>query len=284
MKRNAIARIVIYSVLLLVLVGMLLSWLNNEGFYWEQDSGNYITGGGSIDMREIENLQIEWVSGNVDVTIVPETESQITFSESNGEETPMVYEIKGKTLVIRYSKQAVNVSFGNYSGPKKDLTVEIPASWSCQSVDISAVSANVNVLLMEAGDVEIENVSGKTELWLENGGNRVSIETVSGDVSFIGQCKEFECNSVSGNCDVYLDGAAKEISLESISGDLNVSLFKEYGFTASIDSVSGKIYSDFSTTVSGGTHSYGDGKTRIDAETVSGNIYIREARIELTNA
>lgn len=279
MKRNAIARIIIYSVLILVLAGILLSGLSNNGLYWDRDDSNYVTGGGSIDMSQIENLQIEWVSGNVDVTIVPDTESKISFSETNGEETPLVYEVKGKTLIIRFSKQSLKVNFGSFSGPKKDLTVEIPASWSCQSVDITSVSANVSVLLLEANDVEIENVSGKTELWLENGCGSVSIETVSGEASFIGKCDEFECNSVSGSCDVFLDGAAKSISLESISGELTVSIYKEYGFTASIDSVSGKIYSDFSTVISGGKHTYGDGKTRIDAETVSGNIYIREAMI-----
>lgn len=279
MKRNAIARIVIYSLIAVILCGILLAGLGIGGLYWELDGdGDYITGGGSIDMSQIENLQIEWVSGNVDVTLLPATESKITFSETNSEETPLVYEIKGKTLIIRFCKQSLKVNFGSYSGPEKDLKIEIPENWSCRSLDIEAVSANVSVHLSEADDVEIENVSGKTDLNITKSGS-VSVETVSGEVMFTGRCHEFDCNSVSGDCEVRLIGDAKDIALESISGDLTVSLSKEYGFTASIDSVSGNIYSDFSTTVSGGKHTYGDGATRIDAETVSGNIYIREAMI-----
>lgn len=281
MKRNAIARIVIYSLLILVLIGVLVKGLEHDGFLWEPGSSNTVTGSGSIDMDQIENIEIEWVSGSVDVTIVPETESRISFSETNGDEHPMVYEIKGKTLVIRFTKPSINLSFGNLNTPDKDLKVEIPVNWLCQSLDISAVSADVTVLLQNARDVDVENVSGKTELRFETSGS-VSVETVSGEVSFIGQCDEFECNSVSGDCDVFLYEDAKEITLESISGDLTVSLFKEYGFTASIDSTSGNIYSDYSTTVSGGKHTYGDGKIRIEAETVSGDIFIRESKIEPT--
>ena len=281
MKRNAIARIIIYLVLILVLIGVLVKGLEHDGFLWEPGNSNTVTGSGSIDMNQIENIEIEWVSGSVDVTIVPETESKISFRETNGEEHPMVHEIKGKTLVIRFTKPSVNLSFGNLNTPDKDLKVEIPANWLCRSLDISAVSADVTVLLPNARDVEVENGSGKTELRLENS-NNVSVETVSGEVSFIGQCDEFECNSVSGDCDVFLYEDAKEITLESVSGDLTVSLFKEYGFTASIDSASGNIYSDYSTSVSGGRHTYGDGKIRIEAETVSGDIFIRESKIEPT--
>ena len=283
MKRNAIVRIIIYIVLILVLAGILLSGLKHDGFSRVTGDSNTITGSGSIDMSQVENIEIEWVSGSVDVTIAPETESKITFRETNGEEHPMVYEIKGKTLVIHFTEPSINLSFGNFYTPDKDLIVVIPADWVCQSLDISAVSADVKVLLPEARDVEVENVSGKTELRLESS-QSISVENISGEVSFIGQCETFECNSVSGDCNVYLSKDAKEITLESVSGDLTVSLFKQYGFTASIDSTSGNIYSDYSTTVSGGKHTYGDGNVRIEAETVSGDIFIRENRIELTDS
>lgn len=281
MKRNAIARIVIYSLLIFVLVGILIHGLEHGSFSWGSDSsGNYITGSGSVDMSQIENIEIEWVSGNVDVILVPDGENMISFSETNGEEEPMIYEIKGKTLIIRYCKQSIKVHFGNYSGPKKNLTVKIPENWNCKSLDIEVVSANVSVHLSEANDVEIQNVSGKTDLNITNGGS-VSVETVSGEVMFYGKCNEFDCNSVSADCEVKLFGDAKDIALESVSGDLTVSVLKEYGFTASIDSTSGNIYSDYPTTVSGGKHTYGDGKIRIDAKTVSGNVFIRELTLKL---
>ena len=284
MRRNAIARIIIYSLLIFVLVGILISGLDHDGFNWGTgSSGNYMTGSGSVDMSQIENIQIEWVSGNVDVILVPDTETTISFSETNGEDHPMVYEIKGKTLVIRFTKQTIHLNFGNFNTPDKDLKIQIPENWSCRSLDIEAVSANVSVHLSEANDVEIENVSGKTDLNITKSGS-VSVETVSGEVMFNGNCNEFDCSSVSGDCEVKLFGDAKDIALESVSGDLTVSILKDYGFTATIDSASGHIYSDYSTTVSGGKHTYGDGKIRIEAETVSGDIFIRENRIELTDS
>ena len=285
MKASAITRIVIYSLVALILCGILAAGMGLGRFVFDLagDNGNYITGGSSLPKEEIEHLQIEWVSGSVDVTIVPAHEANITFSETGGTENcSMVYEVKGHTLIIRYEKPRVQIGFGNWSTPDKALTVEIPAEWNLQSIDISSVSADVNILQINSGDVDVENVSGSTEVRVLEAGD-VDIETVSGRVTFIGACKKLNMNSVSGDCDVFLDGTAQEISYEGVSGDLKVSVFKEQGFTAKLDSVSGNIYSDFSTTVSGGAHSYGDGSLRITADTVSGDIQITESRIEFTD-
>ncbi len=285
MKANAITRIVIYSLVTVILCGILAAGMGLGHFVFDLggDDGDYITGSGSLPKENIEHLQIEWISGSVDVTIVPDTEANITFSETGGtEDCAMVYEVKGHTLIIRYQKPRVQIGFGNWSTPNKALTVEIPAEWNLQSIDISSVSANVNVLQIKSGDVDVENVSGSTEVRVLEAGD-VDIETVSGRALFIGACKKLNLNSVSGDCDVFLDGATQEISFEGVSGDLKVSVFKEQGFSAKLDSVSGNIYSDFSTTVSGGAHSYGDGSLRITADTVSGDIQITESRIAFTD-
>lgn len=285
MKANSIIRIVIYGIVAALLCGILAAGMGLGHFVFDlgDSSGDYITGSGSIPVENIENLQIEWVSGSVDVTIVPDTESNITFSEIGGtEDCAMVYEVKGRTLIIRYEKPHVQIGFGNWSTPDKALTVEIPAYWYLQSIDISSVSADVDVLQLKSGDVDIENVSGSTEVHIQEAGD-VDIETVSGPATFIGACEKLNMNSVSGDCDVFLDGATKEIRFEGVSGDLKVSVFKEQGFTARLDSISGNIYSSFSTSVSGGAHSYGDGSMRITADTVSGDIQILESRIELTD-
>jgi len=274
MNRNAFARLVIYSIITVILIGVLLTGLNWNGFDWDADSaGQTVTGTASVDAPSVKRICIEWVDGTVDVRAAQQ--DTITFSETNGEKLCMVYSFKGDTLVIRYSKESLKLGI-TIKTPDKHLTVHVPQDWIADEIEISAVSADITVDLPEVRETEIESVSGDISVRYETSGE-ISLTTVSGQSSFEGICKELECSSVSGECNVKLLSSAKEIRMESISGDLTVELLQQYGFTAQLDSVSGHIRSEFSTTVSGSTHRFGDGSIKVEAETVSGNIHIKEA-------
>lgn len=274
MNRNAIARLVIYCILAAVLTGILADGLNRDDSAWAPgEGGTAVTGMVSIETAPIRRIQIEWVDGNVGIATADQ--DTITFSETNGEKQCMVYQIKGDTLVIRYSKESIKLGI-NIKTPEKHLTVHVPKDWIAEDIEVTAVSANVTVDLPEARETEIETVSGDISIRYARSGE-ISLTTVSGQVTFDGICEELDCSSVSGNCKVTLLGSAKQISMESISGDLEIVLDGQSGFTAQLDSVSGRIISDFPTSINGQTHTYGDGSIRIEAETVSGGIRIRNA-------
>lgn len=274
MNRNAFARLVIYSIITVILIGVLLAGLNWNGFDWDADSaGQTVTGTASVDASSVKRICIEWVDGTVDVRAAQQ--DTITFSETNGEKLCMVYSFKGDTLVIRYGKESLKLGI-TVKTPDKHLTVHVPQDWIADEVEISAVSADITVDLPEVRETEIESVSGDISVRYETSGE-ISLTTVSGQSSFEGICKELECSSVSGECNVKLLSSAKEIRMESISGGLEIVLDGQSGFTAHIDSVSGHISSDFPTSITGQTHTYGDGSIRIEAETVSGGIRIRKA-------
>ena len=276
MKRNAIARIVIYSLIVVILVGVLVHGMDWDGFHFDLDLGDdaqIVTGTASVEPSSIKHIRIEWVDGLVDVATADQ--DTITFSETNGEKECMVYQIKGDTLVIRYSKESIKLGI-NITTPNKHLTVHVPMDWIAAGIEISAVSSNVTVELPEVQEAKVETVSGNIDIRCERS-KEISFTTVSGHAGFTGNCEELDCESVSGNCKVALDGSAKEIQMESISGDLEIVLDGQLGFTAQIDSVSGGVRSDFTTSVSNDIHTYGDGSIRIEAETVSGSIRIRKA-------
>ena len=275
MNRNAFARLVIYSIITVILIGVLVTGLNWNGFDWDSDSaGQSVTGTASVDTSSIKRICIEWVDGTVDVRAAQQ--DTITFSETNGEKLCMVYSFKGDTLVIRYSKESLKLGI-NIKTPDKHLTVHVPQDWISDEIEISAVSANITVDLPEVRETEIESVSGDISIRYERSGE-ISLTTVSGQTAFEGICNELECSSVSGECNVKLLGSAKEIRMNSISGGLEIVLDGQSGFTAQLDSVSGSISSDFPTSITGQTHTYGDGSIRIEAETVSGGIRIRNAQ------
>lgn len=281
MKHNAIVRIVLWSLSAVVLLGILIVGLELGSYLHERNSGSdRITGSGSVAAAEIESIEISWVAGNVEVSVVPNAQD-ICFSETNGEKRPMVYQIKGKTLIVEYCKTASLFDPGALYEPTKSLTVEIPVDWVCQTLDISATSADISVTLLKVTQTSIENVSGDTTLHLEKC-DRVNVKNVSGDVTFVGQCTSLDCYTVSGDCDVFLGGSATQIDLESVSGELDVSVYKECGFTAKLDSVSGKLYCDYSTDILNGSYVYGDGVMHIDANSVSGSVHIMENTLDLT--
>ncbi len=283
MKRNAIARIVIYCVIIAVLTGMMIAGmdLSNFRFQFGSDSGSYVTGSGKVDMEEIDRIEIEWVSGEVNVSIKPEGDNTIDFSESGStEECTMVYEVRGRTLILKYDKSAVHI--GIFQTPDKALTVTVPADWSCKGLEIEAVSAKVDVLLLNASELDVSSVSGSVKLYCSNAWD-VDVETVSGECLILcDSANKINCSTVSGEFEVHICEAAKEIDFESVSGDLQVGIFKELGFEAQLDSASGKVYSDFSTNYESGRYNYGDGSLKIDAESVSGDLHIREVRLEFT--
>lgn len=112
MKHNAIIRIVLWSLSAVVLLGLLLVGLALGGYLYERDpDGDPVTGIVSLSAENIESIEIQWVAGNVDVTVVPNAKD-IRFSETNGEERSMVYRVKGKTLIIQYCKNSLQFDFG----------------------------------------------------------------------------------------------------------------------------------------------------------------------------
>lgn len=283
MKTNALLRIVIFSLILVILLGVLLAGLGVGAFVTNVDSwvsdvtvigGNH--GNGSVEAGQIRNLDIDWVSGSI--SIQPGDTDQIIFSEDadlpKGEQ--LVWKQSGDTLTISFC--ATNAFSILSSSRSKDLTVTVPQSWNCSDLDITSTSASVNVNGMTTWELELKNVSGSC-FFSDCSVEELSINTVSGNVEYYGNLgKSAECSTVSANCTIAPVNTPRELSLDSVSGDLRLYLPLDCGFTASMDSVSGGIASDFFTNTQNGKHTHGDGYCRIAMDSVSGDLVIRKAQ------
>ncbi len=277
MKTNAVIRIVLYSIVILLLTGILLSMLGVGQVRFDLGgfSGEYITGDGAVDASQIQNIHIEWVSGDIQVRTAADDSQKIRFHESGnaGEDLRMVWEQKGNTLIIKYSKPKLNIGF--VSTPNKTLQVDIPADWECGSFQLTTVSAEVSIQGLQADEIELEGVSAACTV--ECNAKEVSINTVSGEVEFFGEVQELECESVSGECSIRLLGTTvQKINLESVSGDMTVTLPDGLGFTVELDSTSGDLHTALPTDNRNGKLVYGDGSCQIHAETVSGDVNINK--------
>lgn len=280
-KSNAILRIVLCAAVILVLSAVLIFFMQGRELpLLIGDIGEEIRGEIALEGDEVQNLQIEWVSGHIHLKIATDGSQQIRVSVAGGEQKPAYWQIKGKTLILRYSRPSIGIS--GIMDMDKNLTVTVPADWCGQRLDIETVSGTVKADLLNVADIDVENVSAEC-LFESCWANAVSLETVSGNVEYRGRVLELDCETVSADCKILLtEENARRLTMEAVSGDLIVCIPEEMGYSASIDSVSGNVYSDFHTTHQNGKTVHGDGFCKIDSDSVSGDIEIRKMEVRPT--
>lgn len=229
---------------------------------------------GSVSAEEVSQIEIEWAAGSI--TIVPGDTETIDFSETAGlsPEDQLIWKQSGSTLQIQFCKPKVHVGI-SVADLYKDLVITVPSDWICESLEIEAASAEVNVQALNITNFDFDGASGQCTL--ENCQiNEVDLDTASGTIFLHGTVNYIDCDAASANCCLVLENTPKRIEVDSASGDLEISLPQDCGFTVSMEGLSGNFSSDFPTTFKNGKHLYGDGSCRIDISALSGSVIIRE--------
>ena len=265
---SGVVRIVIFTLLALALVAALLfsvcfsstsGPISDLSCIWNSSHVDGIPSpSGSVSAQEVSRLAIHWVAGSVRVE-PSETATDIRFRLIGEDDAkfPMVWSQSGDTLVLSYAKSTKMPIIVNVL--RKDLVVTVPAGWSAQEIRIDNVSGDMTLTDIDVTDLTVDNVSG--------------------ELDFSGFCRSAEVSTVSGDCTLTLTSAPNSIDLDSVSGQLVVVLPENTGFTAELDSLSGKMYSDFSTTYQDDTMYYLDGACKITMDSVSGNLRIRQNKV-----
>ena len=208
--------------------------------------------GQSVDERwDIDGnatISIENIAGEIVVRGWDRNEAHLTGELGNSVEE----------LEIDASHSSLQIEVVNRNERNTDSTelkLMVPKG---ANVDISAVSADVDVSGLDNDNLTASSVSGDVEVDVSS--LRVSIESVSGDVEFSGQAQRITAESVSG--DLELSGISGDISATAVSGDMEL----QTGFidSAKLETVSGDIM------VNGEISDNG----RLRAESMSGDVVI----------
>ncbi len=276
MRNNAITRIIIYSILIVLLLGILLTGLGIGLFMVDLDfsSSEYTTiQGGTVqfDPQQVSNIQIEWASGNIDF-ITADVDSICFFEEGNNitQEGAMSHRQSGDTVYIRF--QNTSSILGLFNTHSKDLTVTVPRAWNCQSLDISIASADIRITELSAQRVHIETASGDCRFDSCSIG-QLEIDGASSSVHYQGSLNTLECDTASGSFTGILENTPISIEMDTASGDLDITLPENTGYQVELDALSGRFTSEF-----GNSLYYGDGSCKIDFDGVSGDIQIRKGK------
>lgn len=291
MKRNAIVRIVLCSIALVILLGMLGIGIGIRmymiDFAVEGSSDGYSvvtktptpvvesddTVSTRLDADGIREIEIDWAAGCI--TILPqEGATQITVIEpkQTQEKYQMHCRQAGSKLSIEFWQEDIFIHSTDIS---KDLTITVPADWACDSLEIDTAAASIQTSGLTIRNVEIDSASGICNF--ENCAvEKFDIDTASGNVTFQGTLDRLDFDAASANCHLILNNVPYQIDMDSMSGDLTLNLPEEAGFTMEMDALSGDFTSDFATTMQNGRHVCGNGSCRITLSALSGDIDIRK--------
>lgn len=286
MKRNAIIRIVIYALVIAILIGILVAGIAADGlmgliglgdndFHTPQTSSG-LTAEVCVDAQNIHDIEIEWVAGSI--TIEPgETDTiQILEAGARKESEQFVWRVNADELTIQYTDDTI-LGIHSIIDYGKDLTIKVPADWVGKELKVEAVSAQIDVNALTCTDVDLETVSGEctfTSCIVD----RLSMETVSGNISYQGSAETIETDAVSASIDAILLTQPKSITMEGVSGDMTITLPDDSGFAVELDTASGDFTSDFPTTVLNDNYIVGDGECQISISGASGDVTIKKAQ------
>lgn len=301
MKTNAIIRIVIFSLVILVLSSILVGGiaLRDRGFDWvyrlhqgseevspisadsaehhENEENHDYASSTQRTSGKIDELSIDWASGSI--TIRPGDTDEILYEETGDFDSAnaMVAKVSGSKLTIQYCKDGSFLKGGFSFGGSlhKDLTITVPRDWVCRELEIDVASADLDIRDLTIQEFDFDGASGRCTL-TDCAVGEMSLDTASGDITFSGTLDALDCDSASAKLQLELRNAPRSIDMDTASGSLTMVLPEDCGFTVSLDALSGRFSSDFATTTQNGHHIYGDGSCKINVSSMSGGVTIRK--------
>lgn len=290
MKRNAIARIIIWSLVAVLLTSLLVVGISSSpsSFFsgdWSlgamgvtyKNSALYNVGGGTVT-DEFQSIKVNWTNGKINIEAYDGEDTVISETEVEEKENKLRWRVEDGVLKIQ--QMAAGMRFGLKKTPKKTLTVKIPSNVAegLKAVTSDSVSAEVTITGISASDkIEIDTVSGGANL-KNIKTEKLDIDTVSGSIKAAGEFTELESDSVSGDVTVSSATPLKKLDCDSTSGNIRLTIPKNSGFTLKADTVSGDISCGLPTvSESKNRRVCGDGSADFETDTVSGDLIITSA-------
>ena len=314
MRKSARNRIIIWSIVSVLLIGLLTVGIigirnynafNFKLFSFSNDEIDKMsTGNAEFDKNEVKSIDINWTSGTVEIkngnTDKVEISENVSYDKNS--DNAMRWSLDDGKLKIYDSKNAFGFHWFSFSMSPKKLTVTLPESISLDEFDISSASAEFTAECINADTLDIETASGTIKVDSFEGNKAdintasgtvdftavstedVDVETVSGECTVTGKIEKLNVSGVSSVLNLIVGKNNSEINAETVSGNVNIKTnCDQSGFTANYSSVSGDFSSDFAGTNKNGKFVYGSGKADYNISTVSGNIDIQPlAEDELT--
>lgn len=250
MKRNAIARIVIYSILLLIMTGILMLGIAAEFFMVQFGSGDNVPKEGYAP-GDVRNIEINWAGGTV--TVQRGTGSEIIFYESapDGCWYNMEYEYDGYSLTIDYGSK-----FTVGKTAEKDLTICVPQDWTGEELEINGAGLVI----------QIENVDIHT----------LELDGAGCEVDFSGAITHLQVNGAGAELALHCKNQPEQLDINGMGCAMDLKLPKDCGFSVRTNGLGCAVNTNMSFAEKDGRKVYGNGQCAIEVNGLGCRIDITE--------
>ena len=310
MKKSKVLMIALVACLVVLGVGAVLIFSNNIGLTYA--NADQYTAGETTVTGTVENLDVNWLSGNVRVEY--HTGEGIRVAETGNKtiagDDQLRWWLDGTTLRIQYAKSGrirlldnlektltvslpegtvlktakIHTTSGDLDIPKltadeTELTVtsgNVNAAADTRKMTVSATSGDLNVRLEgETDTVSIGVTSGSISAELGTV-KKLTIKSTSGNIRVSGRADDAEISATSGTVNVWF-GVFRNLKISVTSGDVTAALPENPGFSCTAEVTSGNIDFGFAMAKEGNTYYCGDRSGNCTIKTTSGNIRINKA-------
>lgn len=253
MKRNAIVRIILYTILALVLTGVLIAGIEDEFYLYQTSIGSAVEESVEYDPTMVNKLEINWASGKV--ILIPYDTEQIILRQSKPEESTekMYCALDGGTLKIDYSKRPFHIG----TLPEKELLILVPSDWVCEELEIDGASLQIEIRDQNIGKIDLDGASCS--------------------LNFSGSVENVEVDGASADIHLVCSNRISSISVDGASCKLDVTLPAGCGFRVDMDGLGCKFNSDLAGIAQNGHYSYGDQQCKIEVDGLSCEVRISAA-------
>lgn len=259
-----------------------------------EDGLNYTILEGEKEIADsVESIDIDWLSGDVDIEYHNEDTVKIIEKSKKelSDDEKARYILDGTNLKIRFCKNGISLNFN-----AKDLTIVLPEGKKLNGFEFDATSANLGFDVLKTGYFEADLTSGNIVGAKLICDGDVSVDRTSGNFIISEEMKAgcFESDSTSGGTNLFnasvedrieIDGTscnatlrlAKmcDVSFAATSGDIYIDIPQDASFTARHNSTSGKLNMGFAALLNNNKYVVGDGEYKIDINVTSGNSEIK---------
>ena len=263
----------------------------------------------TVQMKDLKELSIDWISGSVTIEITDGDVVRIQEVSDRAiqEKNALRYGVSGGKLRIQACKRG-------YVGklPEKELTVSLPRALAdtLKDCEIDTVSAAISAEGLRLDELDIDTVSGRVTLQ-DMAADEAEFDTVSGDVtlrgcafstlrldsvsglaSVTGAARKVKTSSVSGSIQLYLDDSTeirvntlsghvvlslskvpKEVQVDTSSGHIDIDLPQDASCSIQLDSMSGKLLLNMQE-IPSKQITLGQGTAEFDIDSMSGDVWV----------
>lgn len=196
------------------------------GGSYTPDAGYTAGNGDVVQLNGFRSIDIEWVSGQVNVELYDGEGISLTETLADGSDVslPMEWQVNEDKGVLDICSQPQLMS----ATEEKILTVQLPRSMVLYELDIETVSAGVSVDLtdedtLSLSELDVTSVSGAISVYAANAGE-IALSTTSGAIEGSVRTQKLETDSVSGSIDLTLDTLPAELDAETTDGNIVMQL------------------------------------------------------------